>query len=227
MPKQQPWWKRWLSYLIQFDEESQLSEHSEHLTVSYYKGRYLLQTPNAIYSFEDLYVNFRDAFRQMPLEDMQLQRVLLLGLGMGSIPLLLEKHFHQKLHYTAVEVDEVVLDFASQYGPLSDLESPIDLYCADAAAFVQQCEEQFDLIIVDIFIDDQVPAVFEQLPFLEQLRDLLTPDGLVLYNRLAAHSTAKVATERFYESRFKSVFPKASYFDVQGNWILSSDSKFS
>lgn len=226
MPKRKPWWKRWLSYLIEFDQEAQQSEYSEYLKVSYYKGRYLLEAPDAIYSFEDLYINFRDAFRQMPLEKMQLQRVLLLGLGMGSIPLLLEKYFHQKAHYTAVEIDEVVLDFANRYGPLSELASPIDLYCADAAAFVEQCEQKFDLIIVDIFINDQVPKVFEQAGFLKQAKRLLQPNGLLLYNRLVAHKVAKQATERFYQSAFRQVFPQAGHIDVHGNWILTSKAKF-
>lgn len=227
MLKRKPWWKRWLSYVIEFDQESQKSEHSEYLKVSYYKGRYLLEAPDAVYSFEDLYINFRDAFRAIPLEQMQLNSVLLLGLGMGSIPLLLEKYFDQKAHYTAVEIDEVVLDFANRYGPIAELDSPIDLYCADAAAFVEQCEQKFDLIIVDIFINDQVPKVFEQIAFLEQAQELLNPKGLLMYNRLVAHKTAKKATERFYQSAFKQVFPKAGHLDVNGNWILLNDKKFS
>lgn len=215
----QPQWKIWLSYLTELHIESAASELNPHLYVSLRQGRYQLSTANAVYSYGDLYTNFLRVFRELDLERLPIDRVLLLGLGLGSIPLMLERVFQRRYHFTAVEIDEAVLYLAGKYA-LDELESGVELIAADARAFVAQTDEQFDLICMDIFLDDVIPERFEERAFLEDLAERLAPGGVLLYNRLAATRRDKEKSRAFYEQQFRPVFPSATFLDVHGNYIL-------
>lgn len=214
-----PRWKRWLSYFVEQHVESASSDHNPHLYVSLSNGRYQLCTANAVYSFEDRYDNYRKAFTRLDLDKLPGKEVLLLGLGLGSIPLMLEKIFDRELYYTAVEIDEAVIALASKYA-LPDLISPVELICADALVYTAQRPAIFDLICMDVFLDDIVPKAFEQTAFLENLKAMLHPQGLLLFNRLAATVKDKKDSKQYFEESFLKVFPEAAYLDVGGNYML-------
>ena len=212
-------WKKWCSYLFPLTLETSSSDLNPNLAVVLYRGRLQLLSGNAIYSWDDLYRNFRIAFEKLHIEDKPYHDVLLLGLGLGSIPYMLEKHFGCQYAFTAVEIDEAVADLANRYS-LSRLNSPIDIIAADAAVFVELCAETYDLIAIDIFQDDLVPSSFETLEFLQTCATLLNPGGMLLFNRLHNHDGNSVPTERFYQDVFKQVFPRSKAIDTDGNWIL-------
>ena len=213
-----PFWKNLLSYFWEMHIESSPSEHNPHLYVSLRRGRYQLCTAHAVYSYEDRYDNFVKSFNQLALEKRDIQNVLILGFGLGSIPIILEKAGHD-YHITAVEIDEEVLYLANKYA-MHDIQSHIELICANAHAFVMQSQQKYDMICMDIFLDDVVPAVFEEQGFLQKLKEMLSKDGLLLYNRLAANDDDVEKTKAFYENNFLPVFQKGRYLDVGGNWML-------
>jgi spermidine synthase len=157
-------------------------------------------------------------FKKANLPERDIKKVLILGFGLGSIPVILEKQGHD-FHFTAIEIDEEVLYLANKYS-LPDMSSNIELICADAYAFVMQCREQFDMICMDIFLDDTVPADFEKEEYLEALKALLNPGGILLYNRLAANRDDVKKTKIFFEERFLKIFPQGQFVDVGGNWML-------
>lgn len=220
-----PTWKKWLSYLFELHIESAPSEINPHLYVSLRRGRYQLCTANAIYSFEDLYDNFVKAFERLDLEKIKGQRVLILGFGLGSIPLILEQKFGCEFTYTAVEIDESVLYLANKY-TIPKLQSPINFINADAFAYAMQTEEKFDLICMDVFLDDVIPERFHKDDFLQRLQQLLHTDGLLMYNCLALTEKDLNITEKFYYNHFVSNFPQGKNIDVDGNWILVNDRTF-
>ena len=218
-----PTWKKYLSYLFEFHIESAPSEINPHLYVSLSRGRYQLSTANAIYSFADLYDNFMLTFQQINLPE-TIKDVLILGFGLGSIPYMLEKKFDKHYHYTAVEIDENVLYLANKY-TLPELDSSITMMPTDAFAFAHYCHDRFDLICMDVFLDDVVPENFETVHYLEQLGNLLNPNGILLFNKLAATKKDRVQAGEFFEL-FKTVFPNGTYLEVNGNWMLINDKCF-
>ena len=208
-----------MSYFFELHIESAPSDINPHLYVSLNRGRYQLCTANAIYSFEDLYDNFFDAFKLIELEKYSIENVLILGLGLGSIPTMLEKNFEKQYNYTAIEIDESVIYLASKYA-LPQLTSNIQTICTDAFAYVMQTEEQFDMICMDVFLDDVVPDFFEEDIFLEKLKTLVKPTGILLFNRLANHPKDIQDTKIFYKNKFLPIFPNGQYLEVKGNWML-------
>ena len=210
--------QRWLSYLTELHVETVDSDVSPHLYVSIRRGRYQLSTHNAVYSYADKYDNFRRSFEQMDLDALPGNRVLLLGFGLGSIPFMLERRFGKIFDYTGVELDPAVIYLASKY-VLPDLESRTELVQTDAELFLQMRAETYDLICMDIFLEQRVPQQFETPAFFELLRERLTPGGTVLYNRLAVQELDRVRNQQVL-GRMRRVFPDADYFDVGTNWVL-------
>lgn len=214
-----PFWKKYLSYLFEIHLETRSSEYNPELHVSLVDGRYQLYTEHAIYSFADLYNNFKITFEELSLDQYNINKVLVLGLGLGSIPYMLEKTFQKKYHYTGVEIDEEVIALASKY-VMRDLASPQQLICADAYSYVKLCTEKFDLITIDLFFDNIIPVKFEEPFFLENVAALLNPGGIVIINRLADMPHAKETTKAFFEQQFLQVFPGGRYLEVERNWML-------
>lgn len=218
-----PRWKKWLSHLTPITLEHAQSEQNPELTVALSRGRVQLLSGDAIYSWDDLYKNFLIAFDGLHIDERPIEDVLLLGMGLGSVPFMLEKIFHRQYRFTAVEWDETVSELAFKY-TLSRMESPVELITADAEVFVQFCEEKFDLLIIDIFEDELTPPQFCTQAFLSDCRNLLRPGGLLLFNRLHGEDNAiRSNTERFFVQTFKKVFEQGWYIDTKGNWILCGE----
>lgn len=215
----QPGWKKWLSYFYEWPIETVSSDKHEMLQVLLIQGQYQLVSPNAIYSYGVLYTNFLQAFKQLDIESFEGKNVLVLGLGLGSIPQMLETRFLRSFHYTIVEFDEAVIELAHKY-VLQHLSSSIEVIHADAFVFIDQHMDQYDMICMDIFFDDLIPSQFEQKDFLLKIKSLLTPKGLFLYNRLALTMKDREKSQAFFDDVFLPVFPKGKKLKVGRNWML-------
>lgn len=217
-----PWWKKWWSYLFEIHVESTSSFYNEELHVSIVDGRYQLTTPTAIYSWADKYDNFKIAFENFNFQKQQIQDVLILGFGMGSIPYMLEKTFGKQFRYTGVEIDEEVVYLASKY-VVSSLKSDIQIIQADASTFIHVDPNRYDLITMDVFIGHEVPAVFLTGEYLESLKESLSDNGVLMFNMLAQEATDREVASRFFKDHFLPVFPGGGIEKIKGNMILVSE----
>ena len=134
---------------------------------------------------------------------------------------MLENNFEKNYKYVGVEIDEIVIYLADKY-VTKELKSSIDMIRTNALTFVELCQEKFDLICVDLFLDDVIPDDFQQQEFLQSVKNILSKNGIVLYNRLAQTKKDKVASTTFFREQFLPVFPKGHYIDVDGNWMFTS-----
>ena len=218
-------WRYWASYIKDQTLEATEGEHTDYLAVILRHGKLLLQANSAIYSWEDNYYNFRTAFEQLDWDKLNGDETLLLGLGLGSVPQMIEELFGYRLHYTALEYDGVIAELAQEY-LLNRLESPIDTIVADAEVFMAQNERKFDFVLVDLFVDDAVPTQFNSIAFLESLRDSMEPGACLITNRLAYTETDREASEAYYSEVFMKVFPDGALIDVESNLMLFSEKRF-
>jgi predicted membrane-bound spermidine synthase len=210
-----PFWKKILSYLIEFPLETISGQNDLPLTVCLHKGRFQLYSEQEIYSWDDLYSQFRDVFIHLSPEIKDKKEVLLLGLGLGSIPYLLEKKMGVDAYYTAIEIDESIIYLAEKY-TLQYLNSGISTVQADALAFPFYTEEKFDLICFDVFNDNETPLDFFSTDYFEALKECLEPNGLLLFNVLRAQQPPI--------ENILSVFPNAVPFKSNENdvWIAQN-----
>jgi len=179
----------------------------------------MLCTEQAIYSYDDLYTNFTKTFEQIKIQERPIQKVLVLGLGLGSIPFMLEHVFEQRYEFTLVEIDEEIIYLANKY-VLSALDSKMDILCTDAWAFLEQDQEQYDLICVDIFQDDEIPEPIMGEQFLQLIAPRLSTEGILLFNQLAFTPKDRETASQYFTSTFQPFFPDASYLDVRSNYMF-------
>lgn len=226
MPKDIPQLRKWLSHLTEQVLETTSSDHNDFLQVSLVSGRLQLVAEDAIYSFGDYYLNFRKLFERFDFEQLPLRsNVLILGLGLGSIPELLEDYIGVEYEYVAVEIDPVIIDLATRYS-LPKLRSPLEVVQADAYAFLQIDHRKYDLICVDVFQDATIPDHLNGDDFLDLLRESITPGGVIAYNRLADTTAHAKESLEYYEGPFKKAFPEGDLVNTRGNYMLLSEGRF-
>lgn len=221
-----PRWRYWLSHVWEQTLETTSSEHNDYLQVSLVRGRLQLTAEDAIYSFADYYLNFRKTFKKFDFSRLPKQAdVLILGLGLGSIANLLSEVYQRDYHYTAVEIDPVIVDLAAEYS-LPRLSVPVEVVTADAFYFLQLNARKYDLICMDVFQDAIIPDLMESKDYLRLLKATLKPGGALIYNRLAATSEDRKESKAFFEEEFLSIFTKGDYLDTGGNYMLLNDGNF-
>ena len=214
-----PLGKKTLSYVKDILLEKTSSEYNDTLEVYLSQGRYQLCTSGAVYSYEDKYVNFLNTFNSLDWDKLNIERVLVLGLGLASVPQMLEQRFDKDFEYYAVEIDPEIIRLANKY-ILSDLKSPIQIFEMDAEIFVEISDEMFDMIIIDIFDNNVVPEKFESKEFLQKTAQLLSDEGIVLFNRLNINDKTYQKTMDYNEKVFKEIFPFAKSIFIKDNIIL-------
>ena len=120
-----------MSYVSDIPLEKTGSEYSKELEVVLSRGRMQLLTENAIYSYGDLYSNYERAFKAVSLERLDIEHILILGFGLGSIPYMLENRFKKDYDYTGIEIDKTIIYLADKY-VTQYLKSSIEIICEDA-----------------------------------------------------------------------------------------------
>ncbi|HCK22569.1 MAG TPA: hypothetical protein DHW15_10515 [Bacteroidetes bacterium] len=209
-----PSWKKRLSYFFPITVEKIESQHSGTLSVRLVEGRYQLVTGDAIYSFEDKYTSYGTALEQ-PHQTAGTS-ALVLGLGMASIPYLLQKKHHWKGTITCVEWDPVLIRLTQKYYPYPEGINRLKIIEADAKAFMQENARTFDLITVDLFIESEVPYFCWEQSFLEQLKKAVAPGGTLFFSRLTDRHTE----ESMLWENLEKVFPEKEEIITFGNSIM-------
>lgn len=216
------WLSKGKSYLSEIHLETVNSKISNQLHVSLVKGRLQLYTDRVIYSWEDLYRNFKSAIGRLNWSTFKPQNVLILGLGLGSVIQLIEKKSKKPLRITAVEIDEHVLYLVKKYSA-AKFKSPVEYICGDAHAFILQNKKKYDLILFDVFIDDLIPPKFLSLSFTRKLSMSLSDSGIMLFNRIAMEPDQIMANMEYFDQVFSKVFPSSVILEVKTNWVLMTN----
>jgi len=108
-------------------------------------------------------------------------RVLLIGLGTGSLAKFIHRHVPQA-QVTVVEILPEVHAVASQFFRLPDEDERLRVVIGDGAAFVAADEAQWDLIAVDGFDSKASAGALSGQPFYEACRARLSDQGLLSVN---------------------------------------------
>ncbi|GIV37086.1 MAG: hypothetical protein KatS3mg032_1465 [Cyclobacteriaceae bacterium] len=170
-----------LSYIVGIPVEKQPSRISGKLEVWLQNGRYVLHSTAANYSFDTLHVVFQRTFRHIRVQHKNPARVLVLGLGAGSIPAILYDELQLQPEITGVEQDEVVVQLAQKYFNIQRYKH-LKVILDDAIRFMQCCAEKFDLVINDVFVHTDVPEAACQTNYLHKLVQCTATGGTGLFN---------------------------------------------
>lgn len=170
-------YKRFISFFLPLKMWRGLGSHGQRLELILYQGQWQLTTDDAIYSDGWRYQPLRVAFGKIRKRLPFVEQAVFLGSGIGSgIMVLRRMGFVPQC--TLVDHDEEILNLAR-----SVLQQPaIRFSCMDAEGFVHHSEENFDLLVIDIFEGRVVPGFVSNEQFLLRCRQLMRKDGIIVVN---------------------------------------------
>lgn len=111
--------------------------------------------------------------------NVQIKSVLILGLGGGSAIKTIKK-FYKDAVITAVEIDPVVVDIATNYFPFIKKYN-VKVFTQDAVEYVKNLKQNYDLVLVDCYQGHSVPEKLNSPDFVKRM---LKKCKYVLINRL-------------------------------------------
>ncbi|MFZ4614429.1 MAG: hypothetical protein ACOYNH_12175 [Bacteroidia bacterium] len=191
--------KYFLSFIFDVKIETTESILNPFLQVVIRNGRLLLNTYNANYSYGSLQDAFRFVFKKIKIEDKKIKDILVLGFGCGSIAALFNGY--KNVEITGVEADEKVLALYEKYF-IEEITSELILVEAFAEDYATTITKTYDLIIVDVFIDIEVPSSIKESSFYKPLQNRLNKNGILIFNFIVLNEKEQIEFEKI-EDYFK------------------------
>ena len=108
------------------------------------------------------------------------KRVLVVGLGGGTIPNFLHKHYPQT-RIDVVDIDPVVVEVAKQFFGFRE-DATLKAHIQDGRQFIEERLNAYDIIFLDAFDSENIPYHLATREFLEAVRRAITTQGVVLGN---------------------------------------------
>ena len=149
-----------------------------------WKGWYTRQSEANLADPDDLPLLYTRAFTIAAIYPPQIKRVLVLGLGGGSIPVYLHR-FLPEVTIAVVEIDPGIISAARTYFGLRET-SRLRLIESDGRVFLNRHPEPYDVIMVDVFTGSYIPFHMMTKEFYQLVRSRLNPHGVAAINILPA-----------------------------------------
>ncbi len=185
-----PLWQRLLSYLMPIRIKTLKSELSGKLLVNLHHGRKVLDTREVNYSFGALHKVMEQALEKANKMGAKFQNVLLLGYGGGSAAEIIHHKYNRQARITAVDLDPLIFQIAQE----EFYSDGVDFICADGLKYIQT-PHAYDVIVADIFIGKKTPGEYWKLSFYTDIKNNLTPGGMLVMNTISNKKEGR----KFYE----------------------------
>ncbi len=194
------------SFLWGYTFENTSSKVNPVLEVCYINGKTILNAENVNYSYGSCYDAFNTIFKKIKIKEKKLDKVLILGFGVGCIAHLLENVYKKDAKIVGIEKDDKVIELGAKYFDTLKFLN-VSILCDDAIDYIQKNKVQFDLIVVDIFVDYLVPEKCEQELFLQDLKRSLSVNGILVFNKLEIKNQ-QTSTLDNLKTAFKNTMPE-------------------
>lgn len=172
--------KKIISYLFPLTRYIE-SDFNGQLELTMIDGKTFLNTRNTNYSYGSLQKVLKFSLTHTDLS--RVRSILVLGLGGGSVLKTLRNEFGYTGRIISVDIDPVIIEIAkNEYQITEDEET--EIICSDAFDYIKNVGNKFDLIIIDLFIDNKVPDKFLLIEFWHEVIDRLNTHGTIIFNTL-------------------------------------------
>ncbi len=197
---------KWLfflkSFLVPVKIDNRKGEVTSRLEVNLRFGKYILDATRVNYSFGSLHKIFTQTLTHYKIQNRGIKNVLILGFGVGSVARILQNGYNLNCAITGVEKDKVVIELGKQYFGTADYKK-FNLVYDDAYDYVQNNHNKFDMIIIDLFIEDEVPAKFHDPIFFHYVKVLLSRGGVLFFNKVTNNDKLKAEAENLVKTMSK------------------------
>lgn len=206
--------KRILSYLIPITIHQRTSSFSKNLEVTWNNGQLVLDSKNTNYSYGSLERILRKGLLYIGFDRIRkFENILVLGVAGGSVIKTLTHEIKFKGKITGVEIDEVAIEIAQKFFQLQAIPN-FNLVQDDAFEFVLKTKEKYDLIIIDVFQDTQMPNFLFEDFFINRINFLLQVNGFILFNTMVLNQKERERNQN-YRTKFNENYSVRLYPKVE------------
>lgn len=185
------------SYLIPIKIFKKKSVRSKIIEVTWANGELVLDSENTNYSYGSLQRILRYGLRNIGYNRiLEMEHILLLGVAGGSVIKTLVDEVEYKGKITGVEIDPDMIQIANEYFNLNQIKQ-LEIVIDDAFEFVLKTKEKYDLIIIDIFEDINMPNFLFERFFSERVCFHLKNHGFVLFNTMILDEAHNVRNRKY------------------------------
>ncbi|WP_289659859.1 spermidine synthase [Flavobacterium panacagri] len=189
--------RKFFSYIIPIKIFKKKSARSKMIEVTWANGELVLDTENTNYSYGSLQRILRYGLRNIGYENiLKMDHILLLGVAGGSVVKTLVDEIEYKEKITGVEIDPEMIQIANKYFNLHQIKQ-LEVVIDDAFEFVLKTKDRYNLIIIDIFEDTNMPNFLFQKFFLDKICTLLKDNGYVLFNTMILDEAHNVRNRKY------------------------------
>ena len=142
------------------------------------------------------------------------KKVLLIGLGGGSIP----KKYHKEFPYMeidSVEIDPEVIEVAKTYFQLK-VNDNNRVHAQDGRLFLRRTKNEFDVMLLDAYYADTVPFHLVTREFFATAKEKLSEDGVLVINLIGALRGQRSRLVRAVVKTLRGLFPQLYVFPTFG-----------
>ena len=163
-----------------------------------------LKDPTALRLIYSRYTSLGFTFRA------DAKKMLLIGLGGGSIPKKLNKEF-PNMEIDAVELDPEVIKLAKDHFNIKEGKQ-LRLHAQDGRLFLTRTQTQYDIIMLDAYFTDAMPFHLATKQFFELAQKKLTPNGIIVANLISAVTGPSGKIARAFARTLRQVYPQTYIF---------------
>jgi spermidine synthase len=142
------------------------------------------------------------------------QRALFVGLGGASAPRRFAKDY-PALVIDVAELDPEVVNVAKRYFLFQETER-MKVQAVDGRIFVNKTPHRYDMVVLDAYYADAIPFHLTTREFLQELKQKLTPNGIVVSNIIGSVQGADSKLFRSVLRTLQTEFPQVYVFPVDG-----------
>ncbi len=206
--------KKILSFFVPVKIHTRNSPVSKTLEVTLNNGQLVLDSKHTNYSYGSLQRILRKGLNYIGFERIRgFSNILVLGVAGGSVIKTLVEEVKFTGNITGVEIDPIVIEIANSYFRLNEIAG-LKLVTDDAFEFVLRTTEKYDLIIIDIFQDTNMPNFLFEDFFINRINFLLNVNGFILFNTMTLTEKDK-QRNLHYRSRFNENYSVRMYPKVE------------
>jgi spermidine synthase len=159
----------------------------------------------------DTRVSYTNAFQLARIFNPKLRNILIIG-GGGGIGARKFVNDDPNVVVDLVEIDQRVVDLGLKYFHLEPSDR-LRIHVEDGRNFIRHSQTKYDLVILDAFtIGGQIPFHLTTREFFDEIKRMLSPEGIVLAN---INGTMRGRRSRIMRSEYKTlatVFPNVYVF---------------
>ncbi len=150
-------------------------------------------------------------------------RVLLIGLGGGTVAFQLSTLLREKISLDVVELSKRVVGLSQEFAPNTNA----NIVIGEGSTYVATTNKRYDAILLDAYVSSRIPEQFLQRRFIEDAYRALSEDGVLAINFAMTLMGALKFSE--YVSKLKERFRvfKVNTAMFEGNVIIVCSKKLS